>query len=109
MEAIDSKTFNKIHPEFYNNDVYKKYISYTETNENTNTTTVSSKYLQCVAGDRRIRYRKFYSDRLSFLDTYFAAKSGKETDKYSAINIRSNASNSIDLVFKVSRPIYIDI
>ena len=80
-----SMTYDKIGEIYYNKDAASKYLS--QTNEN------NSEYLKMLHGNRIQKYKKFITDRLTFLDTvYDYMESEIQTDTLnSVITLRSDA------------------
>jgi len=65
MTFVDSKTYDVIGPNLYNEDGWVKY-------EKKSLNTNVNKYYKALAGDRRDAYFNFLKQRLVFLDSYFS-------------------------------------
>jgi len=87
---VDKMTSNVIGERFYNRDAAAKYLNYKSakevTNEDGSTSTLegeyeyNSRYLYCISGNRKNRYRDFLTARITFLDSFFDYNTANKTE-----------------------------
>lgn len=84
---INSKTYDVIGEKFYNQDASLKYFNFKmtaaeidadkngtsvgESTEDNTTKIFYEKYLMCISGNRKARYKAFLTQRIAFLDSLF--------------------------------------
>ena len=103
-DYIDNMTTSVIGEKFYNKDAAIKYLSYV-VGEGQNAV-YNSKFLRCLQGNRKIRYRQFLEQRLLFLDSVFSTINSPAT---TSIELRSNVEKDAEIGIHVYSPQYIRV
>jgi hypothetical protein len=91
IKTIDSLTIDAIGEVYYNKDAGSKYLALTSD--------TTSEFLSMLHGNRTQKYRRFLSERLTFLDTIYEyqwAEKAQEDTLNSETRMRSDAAYDIN-------------